>query len=587
MSYDNDLCPRGEYPRPQLVRGDWLCLNGVWDFMTDESLHKQITVPFVYQSANSGITDPADYEHVTYCRSFTIPEAWEGKDIILHFGAVDYECKIYINDIYQGHHEGGNTPFSFNITPSLRAGLATEQLIRVEVYDFTYDQCITRGKQACTEIPSSIWYTRSTGIWQSVWIEPVSSCHFDKLRFTPDIDTGFVRIDYVLSDWCPGTNVSVRIRLNDEDIAIVQSSAYAKEGTIIADVFRNDIYNSPAHGSGLCWSPESPTLFDAELTLSIDYTVHDTVSSYFGMRKISISNGRIYLNNRPYYQKLVLDQGYWPEGLLSAPDDEAYRYDILAAKKMGFNGCRKHQKAEDPRFLYWADRIGFLVWGEISSCMQFSNRTIEALMQQWREAIDRDYNHPSIVAWVVINESWGVSDIAFNDRQKHLALALFHQTKSLDNTRLVVGNDGWEMALSDICAVHNYRHGSPDDYKTREQYRHNLSTRENILSSMPAGRSMYIDGFSYDGAPILLTEFGGITISDGDDSTWGYTSVSSSDTLLGEYKALIDIVGSSEAINGFCYTQLYDVEQETNGLLTYDRRFKADPDAIRRINENI
>lgn len=288
-----------------------------------------------------------------------------------------------------------------------------------------------------------------------------------------------------------------------------------------------------------------------------------------------------------YYQRLVLDQGYWPDSLMTAPSDEDLRRDIELAKEMGFNGCRKHQKAEDPRFLYWADRLGYLVWGEIGSCAAFSEEAARRLTEEWAEAITRDYNHPSIVAWVTVNESWGVPGAATDTQQQALMLALYYQAKTLDTTRLVVGNDGWEMARTDLCAIHNYNHGAPDDQQAHEAFARSLSTREALLQSMPAARPIYADGYQNRGEPILLTEFGGISMRNDTEGAWGYTNAGSSEELLAEYRRILQAINDSQALYGFCYTQLCDVEQETNGLYTYDRRPKVAPDAIRRINESV
>ena len=358
-------------------------------------------------------------------------------------------------------------------------------------------------------------------------------------------------------------------------------------GRVTVDLMAGHIFRQGVHHAGWCWTPECPTLFDVTATLSRDGQVTDRVESYFGMRKIETRGGRVYLNNRPYYQRLVLDQGYWPDSLMTAPSDEALRRDIELAKEMGFNGCRKHQKAEDPRFLYWADRLGYLVWGEIGSCAAFSEEAARRLTEEWAEAITRDYNHPSIVAWVTVNESWGVPGAATDTQQQALMLALYYQAKTLDTTRLVVGNDGWEMACTDLCAIHNYNHGAPDDQQAHEAFARSLSTREALLQSMPAARPIYADGYQNRGEPILLTEFGGISMRNDTEGAWGYTNAGSSEELLAEYRRILQAINDSQALYGFCYTQLCDVEQETNGLYTYDRRPKVAPDAIRRINESV
>lgn len=292
----------------------------------------------------------------------------------------------------------------------------------------------------------------------------------------------------------------------------------------------------------------------------------------------------VYLNNKPYYQKLVLDQGYWPEGLLTAPSDEDLKKDIELAKEMGFNGCRKHQKVEDPRFLYWADRLGYLVWGECAASPSFSEDAAIRLMKEWMEIIERDYNHPSIVAWVPLNESWGIPNILSNKQHQHHYLAMYHLIHSIDPTRLVISNDGWELTKTDICAVHNYNHGDKQEKEKYEAFTDSLRTKENILRSKPARRSIYANGFSHKGEPILLTEFGGIGFKVGEDSGWGYTSVNNAEQFADDYKRVMEAVYSSRILHGFCYTQLTDVEQEINGLLTYQRVPKCELKKIKEIN---
>jgi beta-galactosidase/beta-glucuronidase len=302
------------------------------------------------------------------------------------------------------------------------------------------------------------------------------------------------------------------------------------------------------------------------------------------MRKVHIENGMVYLNNKPYYQKLVLDQGYWPEGLLTAPTDDDLKKDIELALEMGFNGCRKHQKVEDPRFLYWADKLGFLVWGECAASASYSEEAAARLTKEWIDIVDRDYNHPSIVAWVPVNESWGVPFIKGNKQQQHHSLAMYHLIHSLDPTRIVISNDGWELTETDICAIHNYNHGSELETSKYEAFKEAIATKEALLSSKPANRGIYADGFEHKGEPILLTEFGGIGFKVGEDNGWGYTAVKDKEEFLKDYQRVMEAVYHSKALHGYCYTQLTDVEQEINGLLTYYREPKCDLVKIREIN---
>lgn len=572
------------YPRPQFVRDKWLSLDGMWDFRFEQEEWRKIVVPYVYQSEMSGINTNRPCDYVSYRRGFAVPESWKGRRIRLNFGAVDYACDVYVNGQHIGGHTGGNTGFALDITDALTWG--GEELF-VRVSDPWNDELIPRGKQYWLPESDAIWYRRTTGIWQSVWLEPVDACCIESVRFTGDIDRGQVEIAYACSKEASGAQLDIAISLDERFSRRLSLTLTEPAGRVTVDVFENHIFRSNFHNAGWCWKPESPTLFDVELSLGRGGEQYDCVRSYFGMRKIEARNGRVYLNNKPYYQKLILDQGYWPQSLMTPPDEEAIRQDILMSKAMGFNGCRKHQKAEDPRFLYWADRLGFLVWGEIGSCISFSPESVQRLMTEWGEAVARDYNHPSIVAWVPINESWGVPNIARDPQHQALALALYYQCKAMDPTRLVVGNDGWEIAKSDICAIHNYMHGRPEDTRAHARFEKSLATAEDLIGDIPSGRPIYAEGWQYDGAPILLTEFGGISLVNNVNKAWGYTQVGEKETFVAEYRRIMEAIGRSQALYGFCYTQLTDVEQETNGLLTYDRQYKVDPQIIREINDRV
>lgn len=587
---------RNEYPRPQLVRTDWLNLNGEWGFAFDDEIlgskekwyesnavfNKKINVPFAYQTKLSGINDPGFHDTVWYRREFTVPEQWKNKRIILHFGAVDYRSWVYVNGQFIGFHEGGHTSFSFDITESLTWQKDT---LTVHVEDPSTDETIPRGKQFWHEQSAAIWYTRTTGIWQTVWLEPVSPNSISKLRITPDVDRGDCIMEFEATGELLGKKAEIEISFKGETVckdSIALNETYNKR---TFNLYNKHIFRTPFHHNGWNWTPESPNLFDLTITLKEEETVLDEIYSYFGMRKVHTENGMVYLNNRPYYQKLVLDQGYWKEGLLTAPSDEDFKKDIILAKEMGFNGCRKHQKVEDPRFLYWADHLGFLVWGECAASPSYSENAAARLTTEWIEIIQRDYNHPSIIVWVPINESWGVPDIRNNKQQQHHSLAMYHLIHSLDSTRLVISNDGWELTKTDICAIHNYNHGNKDEKAKYEIYKEDLATKEAILNSKPALRGIYANGFEHQGEPILLTEFGGIGFKAGDDAGWGYTSVKTKEEYIEDYRRVMEAVYASKIIFGYCYTQLTDVEQEINGLLTYGREPKCDLKLIKEINE--
>ncbi|WP_426348548.1 glycoside hydrolase family 2 protein [Alloiococcus sp. CFN-8] len=571
---------RNEYPRPDFRRDLWMSLNGQWDFDIKDGKSRKIQVPFVFQSKMSGIGEAFEVDRVVYKRSFKVPEEWKDKIIILNFGAVDYRCSVYINGSCIGHHEGGQTPFAFEINSYLTGG---EEEIIVEVEDPLYDETIARGKQFWEKEPKFIWYTPSSGIWQSVWLEAVEKERLQNIYFTPDVDEGTAEIRYTLSkDTSLPCELTFRISCEDKAIFNGTITAYERDGKLTVDIFNNKALSGPIHFEGLCWSPENPVLFDVEATLSYDGEMKDKVISYFGMRKIHIENGRIFLNNRPYYQKLLLDQGYWKESLITAPSDEAYKEDIIKAKAMGFNGVRKHEKVEDPRYLYWADKLGFLVWEGMASFWSYTPEAAGAFTKEWIDVIKRDYNHPCIVVWGMLNESWGVPNIYDNEMQQSFANSLYYLAHSLDKTRLVIGNDGWEMTKSDICAIHSYKHGATEDIGQQKVFEDSLKSPEgfhNIVVRLP-----YAKGYEYSGQPIVLTEFGGISLGKNEEG-WGYTNSSSGEEFLSTYERIIEAVYSSDSICGYCYTQLADVQQEVNGLLNEDREFKIEPEIIKKIND--
>lgn len=567
---------RAEYPRPQFVRMEWMTLNGMWDFAFDEEVYdKKINVPFTYESELSGIGKREFHEKIWYRRTFEIPKNWKGKRIVLHFGAVDYACQVMINGNNVMHHVGGQSSFSVDITDFLAD---CENELKLCVEDFHRELDIVRGKQFWKEESESIFYTATMGIWQSVWLEPVSCKRIGKIHITPLLDEKSVRFSYE-TEQAQKCMLEAAISFKGVEAGnfSVRLNHRRGEFTVKIDEESLGCWNTV---EDLAWSPENPRLFDVTFTLREGKIIWDSVQSYFGMRKVSVENGRFLLNNRPYYQKLVLDQGYWPEGLLTAPSDEAFLQDIQIAKEMGFNGVRKHQKVEDPRFLYHADHMGFLVWGEMASGYHYSSRLVEDTVNEWMREIERDYNHPCIVAWTPLNESWGVLEAAHSKEQQNFCKAMYALIKSLDNTRAVIDNDGWEHVETDLLTIHDYE--SEKEILTK-RYR----SMERILQEQPAGRMLYVGNGHYRKEPVLVTEFGGISFQKDATEGWGYSAAISEDDFVQRYRNVVQPLLESEYVQGFCYTQLTDVEQEINGLYTYGRKAKVDPERIRKINESL
>lgn len=575
---------RNEYPRPQFERASWLNLNGEWEFAYDdtnagcdnrwyegENFDRKIQVPFCYQSELSGINEQAFHDIVWYRKNVELPSEYTGKRIILHFGAVDYEAKVWVNGHLVASHEGGHTPFQADVTAALQA--SGMNIIVVRAQDYSKDVTLPRGKQYWKEKSEQVFYTRTTGIWQTVWIEAVNAAHVERVRLTPDIDANKIHIrSYIKgTELYNGLRLSIKVSFEGELIAedVIRVMAQEEEVSIKLHDF-ND------HGLGRWWSPEKPHLYDVEFKLLDGEEELDQVKSYFGMRKISIEDGVICLNNRPYYMKLILDQGYFPGGVLTAPSDEMLRKDVELTKQMGFNGARKHQKIEDPRYLYWCDKLGLLVWGEMANAYQFSEQYVSRITKEWQEAVHRDYNHPCIVVWVPLNESWGTPNILIDKRQQHHASTLYYLTKSLDDTRPVISNDGWEHVKSDIYTVH--------DYECREEVlAGRYATPELSVKSDPQGRKIMIPGFSYQGEPVQLSEFGGISYIQGNGEGWGYSSAKDDQDFLNRLTAVMRPIIAAGGLQGYCYTQLTDVEQEKNGLLSFERVPKLPIEIYRQI----
>jgi beta-galactosidase/beta-glucuronidase len=581
LENQQELIPRREYPRPQFVRTDWLNLNGRWQFRVDDQncgieqawfgsgdFPGEILVPFSLESQKSGIGDRSFHPCVWYSRSFEVPAEWAGRRILLNFGAVDYRATVWVNGIVVATHEGGHTPFSCDITCALREG-ANPLTVRAE--DPPTDRYIPRGKQHWEELPVSIFYARTTGIWQTVWLEPVALEHIESIRVTAGIN-GSVEFAAKLSAAGESLFVTVSIRDGNRVVASAMSLADGPRAVASAHLLHPKL-----------WSPDSPHLYDAVIELRSPAGILDTVTTYFGIRSVAAQDGKVLLNGHPIYLKMVLDQGYWPESNLTPPSDEAIQLDIRLTKELGFNGVRKHQKVEDPRFLYWADRMGLLVAAEMANAYLFNEDAVGRMTREWIEVVARDYNHPSIIIWTPVNESWGVPNLADRRQQAHLK-ALYFLTKSLDDTRLVIDNDGWEHTeVTDLFAVHDYT-------RTGEE----LERRFQGITSLPQplfGKLYLAPGHRYNGSPLLLWEFGGIGYVLPDDlpkvplNSWGYSGMEpSAEAALDRLRGLYQSISRLSIVAGVCYTQLYDVEQEVNGLMTYDRRLKFEASTIREIN---
>jgi beta-galactosidase/beta-glucuronidase len=580
-----------QHPRPQLTRPDWSDLSGRWQFGYDDRdvglaerwqersdvFDRTIVVPFPPESRASGIGDRGFHRVMWYRRTF--PANYPtGRCLLLHFGAVDYRAQVWVNGHLVAVHTGGHTPFSADITQALVED--GDQVVVVRVEDDPHDFEQPRGKQDWELQPHAIWYHRTSGIWQPVWLEPVPQTRVSELRWTPDVDEAVLRLEVRLHR-ADQRALRLRVVLTlhgqviADDIGAVRGSRHAR--TI--PLQQTDM---TLGRRTVLWSPGTPNLIEAQLTVLDGDDVVDEVSSYTAMRSISATERRIRLNGRPYFLRLVLDQGFWPESHLAAPDADALRREVEMVRELGFNGVRLHQRIADPRFLYWCDRLGLLVWAEMPAAYEFSPRMVERLTAEWLEVMRRDYNHPCVVAWVPINESWGVPALERSPAQRELVRALYHLTKTLDPTRLAIGNDGWEQIVTDVLTVHDY---SSRDGVLRQRYGDYAAVEDTLHRTQPGYRTVLLPGASRGTEPVVVSEFGGISYSPDSDSSWhGYAEVDNPEQLLERYRSLVDALLDTAAIAGFCYTQLTDTLQEKNGLLTEDRKPKLDPALVRRIN---
>ena len=576
-----NIIPRPEYPRPQFERNDWINLNGKWSYdfdfsksgierllFTAEGFEKSIIVPFCPESPLSGVEYKDFINALWYQRKISIPAEWEGKRILLNFGGVDYKSTIYINGNEVFVHYGGSSSFSVDITPYVTAGSTGNLVIYVE--DDLRSRLQTSGKQSHRLHSYSCLYTRVTGIWQTVWLEAVSKGGLKNCRITPDLDNKQFVFEPVFYDLNGET--SFRVRVLDGNKEVFSQQVPASNNAFVFAKLKNI----------KTWSPESPFLYDIEFSVlnSNNGQVIDKVKSYGGMRKAELRGKTFYLNNEPYYQRLVLDQGYYPDGQWTAPDDTQLRKDVELGKVAGFNGARLHQKVFEPRFFYWADKLGYLTWGESASWgMDWTSpAAARNMITEWEECVERDYNAPSLVAWSPLNETWQ-DDV--DGQRARLTNDLYFITKRLDRTRPVVTTSGgYHAGFTDIYAEHTYVQDPVLLYKQLELKDGNPYVFRPEISAPYKGEAYMIDEF---GGIQWIKEMKTAEVSDEKDF-WGYGVPPK--TIEEFYKRLeeqVNVILSLDHITGFCYTQIVDVELEKNGIYTYDRDTKFDMERICKI----
>lgn len=579
----------GTYPRPQLLRSAWHDLSGDWDFASDDvparplrdvSFDRTIAVPFPPESPASGIHETGYHPCVWYRRQFgadALRDAGldEGRRrILLHFGAVDQSATVWVNGQVVATHEGGQSPFTADVTDAVDANGVNEVVVRA--IDLPDDVSVLRGKQDWREKPHSIWYHRTTGIWQPVWLECVPETSVSAATWRTGLPEATVELDVELrGPVVDDAWVHVRIAHEGAILGEARVRTLGRPSVSVRLVLPRQL-NGQQYEE-LLWTPERPTLLSATVAVvTATGATIDEVGSYVGLRSVAVTPESLLLNDRPVFIRAVLAQNYWPETHLAATA-ESLRREVELILELGFNTARIHQKAEDPRFLYWADRLGLMIWAETASAYAFDPRAITNLVSEWTQIVRRDVSHPSIVVWVPLNESWGIQHISHDPRQQAFSRSVADLTRALDGSRPVISNDGWEHAASDILTVHDYE---ADPGVLTARYGDEASLRRMLRGRGPAGRPMTVGPAPVD-APVMLTEFGGVSLASGSGEDWGYSTAHDAGAFEAHVAALLRAAGSAVPLAGFCYTQLTDTGQETNGLLFADRSPKFPVERIR------
>jgi len=594
--------PRPEYPRPQLVRPDWMNLNGIWEFEIDHgrsgrerkvteasSLKDSILVPFCPESELSGIGNKDFMSSVWYRRTFSLPQAWETGRVLVHFGAVDYFSEVWINGKSSGKHKGGYASFTHDITALLKSG---ENTILVCAEDDNRHGVQPHGKQSERYFSHGCDYTRTTGIWQTVWLEHVAETFVETLKFIPDPENACLHLEAVFNGLATGGMFTASASYAGNPVG----GASAK---IVGRQCRLTIALSETH----LWAPGEPNLYDLCFSLSgtnaAGTVLSDSAESYFGLRSVSWDGHAIQINGRNVFQRLILDQGFWPDGIYTASSDEVLKKDIEYSMGLGFNGARMHEKIFEARYLYWADKLGYLVWGEHANWgLDISGPMgLERFLPEWMESMARDFNSPALVGWCPFNETWdqefsnpidGTWDPRGHRQDNEVLRQIYLFSKAFDPTRPVIDTSGNYHVVTDIFDVHDYEQ---DVEKFASHY-----------AEMKNGGRMLADGTlenggtvyntfpqrqKYEGQPYFVSEYGGIwwNPANAGSEAWGYGDRPKSEAeFLARYEGLTRTLLENPNICAFCYTQLTDVEQEVNGLYTYARKPKFDPAVIRAIN---
>ena len=569
--------PRNEHPRPDRARKDWLSLNGEWEFEIDNacsgkergfakkaSLEGRITLPFCPESRLSGVGHTDFMNCVWYRRRIHIPSEWQGKRILFHIDACDYTATVYVNGAMAGSHSGGYTPFFFDITDLL---LPEGNYITVCAEDDVRDERQVSGKQSPRFGSYGCMYTRTTGIWQSVWLEAVEEAHVVSYKVFPCLSECSVELRASVTPASLGGRLAVEAFYEGRTVGRAEVQINSLSPTLSVSL-------SECHP----WEVGNGRLYDLVFTLKKEDRT-DILNGYFGLREVALTKEKgLTINGKTVFGRFVLDQGFYPDGIYTAPSDEALIFDIEASMACGFNGARLHQKVFEPRFLYHADRLGYMEWGETGNwgLDHTLPESIYNFLPEWLEEVDRDFSHPSVIGWCPFNETWDK-----HGRQQVNAFIdmVYDVTKSVDPTRPVIADSGsYPTSRTDAHDVHDYEQ-DPERFNNNYKDAANGIVNDQLMRSNPKRQICRAE------LPIFVSEYGGIKwVASADSTAWGYgKDVQSEEEFFARLKGLTDALLDNKAIFGFCYTQLTDVEQEQNGLLTYDRKFKFEPERYREI----